>query len=328
MIFQGTAAALAALLFFAATALAATPPRFDCDPLVHDFGEVDPSQIQNHAFTIRNTGGSQLLIKKIRAACGCTAFRWDTKTPIPPGGLAMLPVSLSLAGRRGLQEKTIDLETNDPANPRVQLILRATVSTRLEINPPVLVLRRESPGGPLEGEVTITSPARKKLTPSETRSQSGRLDISTSPTDAGGFVLSARLQGDMPPGAHADSILVKTGDRENPECAIDVLISIPEEFAVVPSVCRLTGSSPATRTFIVKSADSQPFEIDSVELPEPSMSWTSTPAGPSARRLTVSNILPSPALHGKNISVRLSGPQPRTLEIPIHVTAHPGDSHP
>ena len=318
----------AAFLVLAHAAAAADPPRFSCEPSTHDFGEVDPSQPRQHVFAIRNTGGSPLAIEKIHAACGCTTFQWDPRQKIPPGGVAMLPVSLSLAGRQGLQEKTIALQTNDPSNRRPVLALRATVSKRLEVDPPVLVLRRETPGGPIEGEVGVRSPARKKLAPSEPKSQSGLLEISTAPADAGGFTLTARLKGELAPGAHPDRVTIQTGDRDNPVLEIETLVSIAGDFAVVPSVCRLTGTGPATRSFLVKAADGRPFEIEGVELPDPAMRWISAPAGQSARRITVSNILSRPSLDGKNISIRVAGTPARTLEVPIHASPHSGHTDP
>jgi hypothetical protein len=103
-------------------------PKLECDQTVYDFGTVNGEKAVSHTFQIRNAGNSELVIRKIHAPCRCTSFLLSNKT-LPPGEMFSIPLTVSLGGRKGLQEKGVFLETNDPATPALQLTLRGVVGS-------------------------------------------------------------------------------------------------------------------------------------------------------------------------------------------------------
>jgi hypothetical protein len=103
-------------------------PKLECDQTVYDFGTVNGGKAVSHTFQIRNAGNSELVIRKIHAPCRCTSFLLSNKT-LPPGEMFSIPLTVSLGGRKGLQEKGVFLETNDPATPALQLTLRGVVGS-------------------------------------------------------------------------------------------------------------------------------------------------------------------------------------------------------
>jgi len=91
-------------------------PNISFESLVHDFGDIkeDGGKVQ-HDFEFVNTGGSPLLIKNVRATCGCTAPSW-TKEPIPPGSSGYVRAIFNPAGRPSAFSKYLYVTSNsDPA---------------------------------------------------------------------------------------------------------------------------------------------------------------------------------------------------------------------
>ncbi len=310
---------LLGVLGLAATARCA--PRLVCAQPLHEFGTVDGSRPATHTFTVRNEGDADLVIKKIHAPCGCTTFRVDNKT-LAPGASLEIPVTLSLAGRKGPQQKSLYLETNDPATPTLQLTLRGHVGSDLEINPPMLVLRHDPKTGVVAGEVRVTHPAGQPLECLEAKSLEGKAVATTTPhPDGKGFTLRATAAAGLPPGQHRETIQLRLRGSARSEKTIDVLILRPVEFLTAPSVLRLdaTAAAPLQRTIMVTSPKGISFTVDSVDLPDPRMTVKIEAAGKNRSRIVLANITPDRALNGKPLRIHLGGPDPKILEVPIAV---------
>ena len=310
---------LLAILFHAVVVQAA--PNLVCAQTVHEFGTVDGSAPASHTFTIRNEGDSELVIKKIHAPCGCTTFRADHQS-LAPGASLDIPVTLSLAGRKGPQQKSLYVETNDPATPSLQLTMRGHVGSVLEITPPMLVLRHDSKSGSITGEVRVVNPAGKPLECLEAKAVDGKAEVSTSALpDGTGFTLRATASNALPPGQHREKIRLRLKGTAESERTLDVLIQRPVEFLVAPSVLRLDATSkpPLSRTLMVRSPMGTPFSVDSVDVPDPKITVKIEPAGENMRRIILSNITPDRALNGKLFRIHVGGVAPRVLDVPLAI---------
>jgi len=297
-------------------------PKLVCKESVHEFGSVDGSKPAIHTFTIRNEGDSDLVIKKIHAPCGCTTFRLENKT-LGPGTSLEIPVTLSLAGRKGPQQKSLYLETNDPVSPTLQLTMRGHVGSDLEIKPPMLVLRRDPKTGAISGEVRVIHSGNGYLQCLEAKSLAGKVDLATTPLpDGKGFTLRATAAASVSPGQHRETIQLRLGGSSQSETTIDALILRPVEFLASPSVLRLdtTATAPISRTILVSSPDGTAFTVDSVETPDPRMAVKIQDAGKNRSRVVVSNIFPDRSLDGKTLRIRLGGVEPKILDVPIAIS--------
>jgi hypothetical protein len=121
-------------------------PRIVCPEPVFDFGEQENSGFVEHAYVIRNEGSLSLEILGVRATCGCTAVKPDDNV-IPPGGETRLQARLDLRGRRGMQIKTITIQSNDPQKPNLNLQMRGTAIEGLRAQPSTLFFGRIGPDG-------------------------------------------------------------------------------------------------------------------------------------------------------------------------------------
>ncbi len=92
----------------------------------YDFGKVKQNTTVTHEFEILNNGNADLVIKNVKASCGCTVAK-PSKEVIKPGSSAKIKVSFNTDRRRGIQRKHVYVFSNDPQKPELRLTFTATV---------------------------------------------------------------------------------------------------------------------------------------------------------------------------------------------------------
>lgn len=100
---------------------------------IKEFDMIPKGEKISHAFEIRNEGTSTLELTNVRPACGCTIADYD-KT-IPPGKVGLVRTKLETANFTGPISKSIAVFTNDPENPKLQLVIKATVKPYIGVEP-------------------------------------------------------------------------------------------------------------------------------------------------------------------------------------------------
>jgi hypothetical protein len=103
----------------------ANAPSIEVDDRVFDFGEIQQGEKVSHTFKLSNTGKSNLILRKIRASCGCTAIEPE-KTVVAPGESTNVVAEFDSRGMSGRQHKSVTIYSNDPH--RSTLLLRLTGS--------------------------------------------------------------------------------------------------------------------------------------------------------------------------------------------------------
>jgi hypothetical protein len=111
-----------------AICLAQTPgqPRLVLDAPHYDFGRIAPDLTVTHRFKASNTGSAPLTLIKLSPSCGCTSTVVG-KPVLAPGESTELEVTFNSAGARGLNRKTVSVESNDPVHPVQTLSFEANV---------------------------------------------------------------------------------------------------------------------------------------------------------------------------------------------------------
>ncbi len=128
-------ALMAALGALPAAAQDADPegPRAVVAQPVADAGSVARGQKVSHAFEIRNDGRAALEITQVKPTCGCTVAEYDRQ--IAPGAAGTVRAVIDTKSFRGPIAKSVQVFTNDPENPRLNLVLKANVYARVEAEP-------------------------------------------------------------------------------------------------------------------------------------------------------------------------------------------------
>jgi len=103
-------------------------PRISTQQIEHNFGEISAGKTVTHYFILSNTGDDNLIIKNVHASCGCTVAKPE-KDKLAPGENTRLKVTFNSSGRKGHQEKTISVLTNDPKNPDLKLKIFGDIVT-------------------------------------------------------------------------------------------------------------------------------------------------------------------------------------------------------
>lgn len=99
--------------------------------LYADFGiEEGPISL---SFPFHNSGSEPLEILDIHKSCGCVSAG-VTEERIPPGGEALVSVDLDLSGQEGEQKRSIELDTNDPTHPKVELFIHGLARSSVRIS--------------------------------------------------------------------------------------------------------------------------------------------------------------------------------------------------
>ena len=106
----------------------ANPPKMEfIDPMTYDFGTIKQKDVIEHIFRFTNTGKSDLIIRKTKASCGCTAIAPKDKI-IHPGQESQIKAIFNSRGKRNHQTKTITIITNIPGKtkgaPNSRVILK------------------------------------------------------------------------------------------------------------------------------------------------------------------------------------------------------------
>ncbi|ALO16936.1 hypothetical protein L21SP5_03323 [Salinivirga cyanobacteriivorans] len=107
----------------------ANAPHIKFEDTKFDFGTITEGAKVTHEFKFTNTGKSNLIIKKVRASCGCTAVA-PPKKAIKPGESSSIKATFHSRGKRNRQHKSIRIYANDPDNSVTTLIIRGTVKKK------------------------------------------------------------------------------------------------------------------------------------------------------------------------------------------------------
>jgi hypothetical protein len=122
-------------------------PKVTFDTLTYDFGSVKEGDTVKYSFIFVNKGKSDLVIRKIKSSCGCTAVemvdgssnqKMNSGTKEDASGSYIfkkgkggkIEVAFNTTGRKGDQSKTITVITNDPERSVITLNIKGKVSDK------------------------------------------------------------------------------------------------------------------------------------------------------------------------------------------------------
>jgi mono/diheme cytochrome c family protein len=101
-------------------------PRLTVDARRFNFGSVDEGVDIEHTFKITNTGNAPLALYDAKSTCGCTVAKLTNKN-LQSGESSELTIVVDTSMKQSKVEKTVNLLSNDPANPDLELILAMNV---------------------------------------------------------------------------------------------------------------------------------------------------------------------------------------------------------
>jgi len=295
-------------------------PRIACDKPEYNFGEVEDRFVIKHTFVVRNLGNAVLEIRKVYPGCGCTVTKLNTTT-IKPGGKAELKAQMTLRGRRGLQQKTIRIESNDPVNPRFPLRLKGTVYTMAYLEPSFVVFSNVLPDKPTEKEIRLVS-RKSGVNLSEIRTHSPKIRAELRKEPDGRCVrIVVCTVPPLPAERISDSITVKTDDPELDVLNLPVTGNVVGEVTVLPRqiVLRQSTGIGVKRAIFIRAGSVANFQILDVQAPIDASHVSIHKQENGMVRIELSELTASPELNGKTVRILTDLEHMRTIEIPIKI---------
>lgn len=86
-------------------------PQIQFEETKYEFGAVKTGDVVDHTFKFKNVGTQPLVISNIGVTCGCTTPEW-TREPIMPGKSGTVVAKFNTAGKYGMQNKVLTVESN------------------------------------------------------------------------------------------------------------------------------------------------------------------------------------------------------------------------
>ncbi|MCS7153004.1 MAG: DUF1573 domain-containing protein [Bacteroidia bacterium] len=101
-------------------------PRAEFNTTEYNYGKIKAGEKVVYEFRLTNTGKKPLIIRKVKASCGCTAANPD-KSELKPGESTTIKVTFDSTGRSGRDSKSVTVITNDPRQPTTNLIIQGEI---------------------------------------------------------------------------------------------------------------------------------------------------------------------------------------------------------
>src|SRR5213593_4379838 len=131
-------------------------------------------------YKYQNVGKTPVHFKSVHASCGCTAAQ-SQKDEVPPGEKGEITATFNIGDRTGTQIKTVTVETDEAANQKTVLTLKAVIPQQLEINPTFVFWKQGDKPDPK----TITVKVGKEFTVKHIKVTSSSADFQTKVEEKG-----------------------------------------------------------------------------------------------------------------------------------------------
>lgn len=122
-------------------------------------------------FRYENKGKSTINFKNVRSSCGCTVASLK-KNDVAPGEKGEITATFNMAGRSGVQQKAIMVETDDPAEPALNLQMKIVIPQEVDVQPAFVYW--ETGEAPKPKTITVKAGEGVQMT---------KLDVSSSTSD-------------------------------------------------------------------------------------------------------------------------------------------------
>lgn len=243
---------------------------------IFDFGTISQGQPVQHDFVIRNSGSSELQIRKILPACGCTAAVVASDR-ISPGESTEIKVQFDTAGFQGYKVKTIRLYTNDPKQTSTVLTIQGTIRPEIAVTPLRLNFGNVRRGTSPEDEVVVSSTIQGFAIKS-VRPRSEEIQVVNEPLAEGkGARLKISLKDTLPVGIFRSRIAVLTNNKKTPVINVPIFAKVRGDLSFSRSSVSfglLEGplKEPTSQEVILTNTSSEPIGILSVKSDHPNVS--------------------------------------------------------
>lgn len=238
-------------------------PKIEFEELTHDFGEISSGTRYSYEFKFTNTGSSVLKIKRVQATCGCTVPSLRKKE-YAPGESGTLKIRYRSGKSAGPVTRRLYVYSNDKANPKVKLSIKARIVLKVAHRPERLdlLLNKENAGCP---EITLRSIDNQPFAIKQFKSTGNCIiaDVNSA-VEATKFVLKPTVNMEKLQKVLKGSIKITL---THPKCgAVVIPFDALPEFTIKPPVITVFNAEPqkpVTRQVYILNNYNEAFDVKS-----------------------------------------------------------------
>ena len=104
----------------------AKAPQLKIENALHDFGKIKEGEKTTATYTLKNNGLTVLNIRAVKSTCSCVVANLQNEN-VAPGKTTTLEVTFDAVQRRGNQQKSITIFSNDPKKPMQRATIKGVV---------------------------------------------------------------------------------------------------------------------------------------------------------------------------------------------------------
>ena len=318
----------ALILLAPVVCLAQPAPHISFDATHFDFGKITSDAKVAHRFKVTNTGKATLNITQLNPSCGCTSTvlgKWS----LAPEESTEIEVTFNPAGFRGLSRKSIQVVSDDPANPRTTLTFEAEVLREVMPSTDSVFFQDLVRSVPRKASIKFTSGNDSPVTLTGTKIPGAPYLTAALRKDGRDAWMDLTLDGRKVPAGRqsgADAVIVRTSNAKVP--AITVTVQWEMRASVVADPARVAWSEAAGKELrakvTLKQVDGKPFRILSSKSSNSLVSLDGVDKTPAARQdfEVVLADKARPGLYTEKVTLALDDPEQPELELPVTASLH------
>ena len=239
----------------------------------HNFGDVAHGTLCSHAFTITNVYDVPMQITDVRKSCTCLDFVPMSKV-LQPNETGELTITMNSGKFVGTNSQTFYVTFGPKFVSTAVIRVSANSKTDVTVSPGAVVFGTISQGTRPSQSVKLEYKGRSrdwKVT--EVVTPAASLDVQLTETGRGGplrggaeYLLTVSLKPNVPAGAIAEQIALKTNDPANPLIQVTVNGTIAPPLEVAPARVRMEGiaiGQSGTQRVLIRAA--KPFKVLGVD---------------------------------------------------------------
>lgn len=260
---------------------------------VHNFGRIFDDEKQDVQYEFANEGTENLVITLVKPTCGCTLanifkvksdgekIKLDPTKPedmtFAPGEGGMLDLTFDPTGKKGDQNRKVNIFSNDSQGPQRSVSIQGYVRPVIQFDPALVSFGNVDVGQTVTKTVRVMGMTEDFEASRPTFEQMDLFSVKVLGTEwvefGGDSVRATTIEitapGGLKPAVYNTQMNVRTNDARKRIVNIPVFAAVKGPVEVVPprlAVGNLRVDQPVSRKFIVRSRDGQPFEIKSITL--------------------------------------------------------------
>ena len=172
-------------------------PRVVFDKTTASVGKVGVGRAVTVRFAFTNKGKGNLVIKDVRSSCACFHPKTTSKL-VAPGKSAAVEVIVKPDGVSTQVDKTVMIDTNDPARPVTVLKIKAELARVVILTPPTINFGSIPVGKSIEKTVKILPAARGKFVVRSVTGSGYVRVTGVTPIKGGGYTAKLVIGGPQP----------------------------------------------------------------------------------------------------------------------------------